>query len=79
MQIQHAHGREQINKIWDLLDMVPAQVHFLHMTHLLKALWNRGELLHTQVQAASFIKRQLDAVQSHFQRDSFAFPLLPLG
>lgn len=59
--------------------MVPAQVQFLHMTHLFNALWYCGDLLQTEVQTALFIKRQCYAVQGHIQRDGFAFTLLPLG
>lgn len=59
--------------------MVPAQVQFLHITHLFNALWYCGDLLQTEVQTAFFIKRQFYAVQGHFQRDGFAFTLLPLG
>lgn len=58
--------------------MVPAQVQFLHVTHLLNALWYCGDLLQTEVQTTSFIKRQFYAVQGHFQCDGFAFTLLPL-
>lgn len=75
VQIQRPYGCELIDKIWDLFKKVPAQVQFLHVTHLLDALWYRGELLQTEVQTPFVIQRQLYAVQGHFQGDGLAFTL----
>lgn len=75
MQIQNTDADEAVDKIWNLLDQVPAQVQFVHFTQLLDALWHRGDLLETEVQAPFAVQRQLHAVLSHFQGDRLPFRL----
>lgn len=75
VQIQRTYGCELIDKIRDLFKKVPAQVQFLHVTHLLDALRYRGELLETEVQTPFVVQRQLYAVQGHFQGDGLTFTL----